>query len=70
MGNNIIFAAEMTLPTIKPSKKRKKSHFFKDSTLKHLYEQSKCTWREWHDAGRLQSGPLFETKKGLRREIR
>ena len=70
MANNIKSAAEMTLPTIQNSKKGKKSHFFKDSTLKHLCEHSKCVWREWHDAGRPQSGPLFETKKGLRREIR
>ena len=70
MVNNIKSVAEMTLPTIQPSKKGKKSHFFKDSTLKHLCEHSKCAWREWHDAGRPKSGPLFETKKGFRREIR
>ena len=70
MANNLKSAAEMNLPTIQSSKKGKKSHLFKDSTLKHLCEHSKCVWREWHDAGRPQSGPLFETKKGLRREIR
>ena len=36
MANNIRSVAEMTLPTIQPSKEGKKSHFFKDSTLKHL----------------------------------
>ena len=70
IANNIKTLAEMTLPTIQPSKKRKKSHFFKDSTLKHLCERSKSAWREWCDAGRPQSGPLYETKKDLRREIK
>ena len=70
MANNIKFVAEMTLSTIQPSKKGKKSHFFKDSILKHLCEHCKCAWREWRDTGRPQSGPLFETKKGFRREIR
>lgn len=60
----------MTLPIIQPSKKRKNLHFFKDSTLKHLCEHSKFVWHEWCDAGRPQSGPLYETKKDLRWEIK
>ena len=52
MANYIKSVAEMTLPTIQSSKKENKSHFIKDSTLKHLCEHSKCAWREWYDAGR------------------
>jgi len=51
-------------------KKGKKTHFFKDSTLKFLCERSKSAWKAWCDAGRPQSGPLFESKNGLRREVK
>ena len=68
--NNIKIIATETLPNVKPRKKRKNATYFKDSTLKSLCAHSKSTWHEWCDAGRPQSGPLFERKKELRREIR
>ena len=55
IANNIKSLAEMTLQTIQPSKQRKKLHFFKDSTLKHLCERSKSVWREW--CGAMPEGP-------------
>ena len=36
----------------------------------HCACAQKCAWREWHDARRPQSDPLFETIKGFRREVR
>ena len=70
IAKNIRLSAEMILPTIRSSKKGTKSKFFNDSTLKHLCQHSKSAWKEWCDAGRPQSGPLLETKRDLRREIK
>jgi len=70
VANNIKTAAELTLPTVHSGRKGKKTHFFKDSTLKFLCERSKSAWKAWCDAGRPQSGPLFESKNGLRREVK
>ena len=54
LANNIKSAAEMTLPTIQLSKKGKKSHFCKDSTLKHLcivYTLQNCHPYLWRMGG-------------------
>ena len=31
---------------------------------------SKAAWKVWCETGRPQSGPLFESKNGLRREVK
>ncbi len=69
VASNIKSAAELTLPTVQSGKKGKKTHF-KDSTLKSLCDRSKSAWKVWCEAGRPQSGPLFESKNGLRREVK
>ena len=68
--NKIKSVAELTLPIIQPRKKGKTTQFFKDPTLKFLCERSKAAWKAWCEAGRPQSGPLFESKNGLRREVK
>ena len=70
VADNIKNAADLTLPTVKSGKTRKNSHFFKDSTLKLLCDQSKSSWKMWCEAGRPNSGQLYERKIGLRRELR
>ena len=70
VADKIKSAAELTLPILQPRNKEKTNQFFKDTTLKFLCERSKAAWKVWCEAGRPQSGPLFESKNGLHREVK
>ena len=62
----IIDAARKTLPVLKSSK----AHRFRDRTLSQLCAKSKEAWRVWSGEGRPSSGPLYDAKCALRREVR
>ena len=62
----IVDAALKTLQHLKP----KKSHNFRDRTLFQLCAESKEAWRVWCVEGRPSSGPLYDAKCALRREVR
>ena len=59
-------AAHNTLPLVKPRKVNK----FKDKTLSQLCARSKEAWRAWCSEGRPASGPLYNAKCMLRRQVR
>ena len=59
-------AAQKTLPLLKP----KKAHRFRDRTLSQLCVESKKAWRVWCEEGRPPTGPLYDAKCSLRREVR
>ena len=59
-------AAQKTLPHLKP----KKAHKFRDRTLSQLCVNSKEAWRVWCEEGRPPSGPLYDAKCALQREVR
>ena len=59
-------AAHKTLPLLKLSKAQR----FRDRSLSQLCAKSKEAWRAWSEEGRPSSGPLFDAKCALRREVR
>ena len=62
----ILDAAQKTLPQLRPKKVRK----FTDRTLSQLCAKSREARRVWCTNGKPSSGPLYETKCAMRRELR
>ena len=58
--------ARNTLPLLKPGK----TNGFRDRTLSQLCARSKEAWRTWCSEGRPASGPLYDAKCTLRRQVR
>ena len=56
------------IPTIKPRKRKKR--FYQDETLAALCKRNKMIWRDWHDAGRPRTGPLYNDLRQAKRNIR
>ena len=59
-------AAQKTLPLLKP----RRANRFRDKTLSQLCIRSKEAWRAWCREGRPVSGPSYDAKCALRREVR
>ena len=59
-------AAQKTLPPLKP----RRANGFRDKTLSQLCIRSKEAWRAWCREGRSVSGPSYDAKCALRREVR
>ena len=55
-----------TLPQLKPRKTNK----YRDRTLSQLCVRSKEAWKAWNNGGRPETGPLYEAKSTLRRQVR
>ena len=55
-----------TLPLLKP----RRANRFRDKTLSQLCIRSKEAWRAWCREGRPVSGPSYDAKCALRREVR
>ena len=55
-----------TLPQLKPQKTNK----YRDRTLFQLCVRSKEAWKAWNNEGRPETGPLYEAKSTLTRQVR
>ena len=62
----LLNAANDSIPTVNHKRWRP---FFRDAHLKQLCKQSKKAWQKWRDAGKPNTGPLYEEKKQYKKEI-
>ena len=58
-------AAVNTLPELKPRKTNK----YRDRALSQLCVRSKEAWKAWNNEGRPETGPLYEAKSTLTRQV-